>query len=115
MESRDPVFEQDYFTEDERAWTAGDSFRITVGWSAKESVFKATRTGLSEDPRAVEVRPGEGKGPIWFPLQVRCRKLSGPVCGWFTRNGDFVTTLVLWGENCRDQDLHPDPWGDHRG
>jgi len=110
VESRDPVFEKDYFTENERGWTGSDPFRITVGWSAKEAVFKATRTGLSEDPRAVEVRAGAGGGPIWFPLDLRCSKVSGPVCGWFTRNGDFVTTLVLWGENCRDQDLHPDPW-----
>ena len=110
VESRDPVFEQDYFTEDERSWTRGDPFRITVGWSAKEAAFKATRTGLSEDPRAVEVRAGEGKGPVWFPLQVNYRRAGGPVCAWFTRAGDFVTTLVLLGENCLDQDLHPDPW-----
>jgi len=113
VEARDPVFEQDYFTETEREWTGGDPFRITLGWSAKEAVFKATRTGLSEDPRAVEVRSGDGKGPVWFPLHVRCRRMVEPRCAWYTRRGDFVTTLVLWGKNC-NQEPHPDPWGSHR-
>lgn len=99
VESRAPVFEQDYFTEEERAWTAGDPFRITVGWSAKEAVFKATRSGLSEDPRSVEVWAGQQDGHEWSPLHVRCHRSERTVQAWFSKQGDYVATLALMGAN----------------
>lgn len=99
VESRAPVFEQDYFTREERSWTGGDPFRITVGWSAKEAVLKANRSGLSQAPRTVEVLGVEETTEAWIPLRVLCRSSDKSVRAWFITRGNFVITLALTGED----------------
>ena len=99
VEERAAVFEEDYFTAKERRWTGGDPFRITVGWSAKEAVFKATRSGLSADPRTVEVLGLHGSDGKWSPLQIRCHGVSRPVRGWYSVQGNLVATLALLGDS----------------
>ena len=47
IERRATSFEKEWFNEEERQLTQGDSTQITLGWSAKEAVLKALGKGLA--------------------------------------------------------------------
>lgn len=59
IEARSPAFMHDYLDITEQSWAQQQpdpDLAGTLLWSAKESVLKARRTGLREDPRGVQVR-----------------------------------------------------------
>lgn len=99
IESRSELLVADYFTADETAHVAacppGDRDRaITAIWSAKESVLKARRTGLREDPRRIGIaldatRPGAG----WRSLQITVDG-APPLVGWWRTVDGYVASLV---------------------
>jgi len=91
---RSSAFASDYFTAGEQALIAQTppqdrDVRITLLWSAKESVLKALRCGLRADTRDVEVTPlDEGC--------LSARHISGRIfAGWWRTAGNLVWTVVL--------------------
>lgn len=100
VEDRGSSFLGDYFTRQEQELVAiapvSDRARIvTVLWSAKESVLKALRLGLTIDTRAVGVVLGPaftGDCRSWRLLRACC---SGrQFRGWWRESDGFVRTLV---------------------
>ena len=114
IETRLPGFVEDYFTEEEQERIAdcvlGHSDTeyairdtlVTAVWSAKESVLKALRLGLSVDTRAISclIDPEKRPSDTWVPFKVRCDngRLPKPAphfSGWWRLMDGFVLTLVI--------------------
>ena len=100
VEPRSPAFCQDYFTADEQAAIAGDrSEGLTVTanrlWSAKESVLKLLKVGLTVDSRLLEVR---GVTPTltsdWQRFTVTHRERSQSFFGWWCRREEWILTVA---------------------
>ena len=105
VESRAPVFTDDWFTDAERRIVAraprGDhDLVVTVVWSAKESALKALRSGLRRDTRSVEVTESGPERDGWFQLKVHDVATGDTLPGWWTRAGDLVLTVIT---------AHPSP------
>jgi 4'-phosphopantetheinyl transferase len=118
IEPRSEAFVTDYFTEDEQAMVrrtpeVDRSGRITMIWSAKESVLKVLRVGLRVDTRSVAVT-FLGDSPCWdmetptpstsvsfrptkcwCPLTA-CYAQNRDLHGWWQRCGEFIRTLVAY-------------------
>lgn len=102
IEPRNSSFVTDFFTPEEQEFVehaaAGERWRVlALLWSAKESVLKALRVGLTLDTRCVTVFPGgvraSAGGRRWRPLQARCT--SGEIFkGWWQDTNHLVRTLV---------------------
>lgn len=99
VEPRSPLLVDDFFRDDEAAWVAAcpaaeRDRAITLVWSAKESVLKARRSGLREDPRRVRVElgawvPGDG---AWRRFAVRVDDAA--LDGWWRDDADYVVTVA---------------------
>lgn len=99
VETRAPVFEDDWFTSAERtlvaAAAAGDhDVVVTLIWSAKESALKALRSGLRRDTRTVVV-DAIGDAPVdgWRSLHVSDALGTG-FAGWWRLDGRFMITVA---------------------
>ena len=60
VEARHPSFVEEWFSEQESALLAGDPYRVTVAWSAKEAVLKALGQGMALNPREIQVLDIQG-------------------------------------------------------
>ena len=60
VEARHPSFVEEWFSEQEQALLAGDPYRVTVAWSAKEAVLKALGQGMALNPREIQVLDIQG-------------------------------------------------------
>jgi 4'-phosphopantetheinyl transferase len=98
VEPRSESFVLDYLTAAEQALVNGchhaDRWRtVALIWSAKESVLKAIRRGLSEDTRTVSVDPVLISGDGWYRLHAH----FGPdqvFSGWWRCELGMVWTVV---------------------
>lgn len=99
IEPREENFAADYFTpaEIETVLKAPvDSAVVTnLIWSAKESVLKAIRKGLSRDTRSVSISPSFG-GTVdsWNSWIGHCLETSGLFHGWWRTMDGFVCTIA---------------------
>lgn len=108
VEPRGSAFVGDYFTpaEQELVAAAPPALRdtmVTAIWSAKESVLKALRLGLTVDTRLVECPvppPDDAAGPtVWSPFVARCDPSLAPgapstMSCWWRRLDTVVLTLA---------------------
>ena len=100
VEPRSPGFVEDYFTAVERAQiedagAAGLAVAANALWSAKESLLKLLRLGLTIDSRKVEVQGGsESLGPEWRGFEVAHPGLERSFAGWWCRRGDWILTVA---------------------
>jgi 4'-phosphopantetheinyl transferase len=99
ISGRSERFIRDYFTQKESAtvWALPAKERAlaaTLVWSAKESTLKATREGLRQDTRAVEVSSGGvSAGTDWGRLRV-CYRTGRRFNGLWRVYAGFVLTVV---------------------
>lgn len=100
IEPRDHSFTETFLTAREQHWvrtisTSIQALAVTLLWSTKESVLKATHEGLTADTWSVEV---DGTGSLqdmdWQPLHAK--KVGGgkDFVGWWRHQDDFVLTLA---------------------
>ncbi len=101
VEARFPGFEEDFFTDRERAALSvfldeRHVLGVTLVWSLKEAVLKALRQGLRLDTRRVEVRL-----PPTFPVAQDWQACGVSVVtkpqywyGCWRRWGDYVLTVA---------------------
>jgi 4'-phosphopantetheinyl transferase len=106
IEPRSQLLVDDFFTPQESAQVASslpaDRDRlITVLWSAKESVLKALRCGLREDPRHLHVQveaPLAAADTDWHPIRVSVvgtqHLHAGALTGWWRVQGRFALTII---------------------
>ena len=100
VEPRDAAFSETFLTTRERHWadTVADSNKslvVTLIWSAKESVLKATHEGLTADTWTVDVdESGSLREAGWHPLHARHIAGNREFCGWWRCDDDFVFTLA---------------------
>jgi 4'-phosphopantetheinyl transferase len=104
VEPRSAGFVRDFLTPAEQAQVAavpgpdGRDAMANLVWSAKESALKVRRTGLRADTRTVEVSIDDpaavatGARGHWRRLAVATA--SGPLPGWWRRDGLFLLTIV---------------------
>ncbi len=110
IEERSEAFAADYFTEEERHLAAeliGErrDVWVTAVWSAKESVLKALRLGLTVDTRWVTclIEPVGERPFTWTPFTIHCDQHrlplpAPPLVGWWRTYEEFVLTLVVQEE-----------------
>jgi 4'-phosphopantetheinyl transferase len=100
IEPRSPAFIKDYFTGDERFIihnTKKEEIPLMANliWSAKESVLKALRTGLSMDTRQVHIdcSPINEQG-IWNAFRIEVSNSDQRFYGCWLKKSGFVYTMV---------------------
>lgn len=134
VETRDKSFLNDYFTTNERACVNGFSpaqrdLVTTALWSAKETVLKVFRKGLSVDTHTVEISiaPFGNVPEEWTPFKISlCAGVWSPVSdnsawsslsgetasgkfaqaslsGWWRAQDGFVMTLAAGAEQAPDE------------
>lgn len=117
--ARSPGFFENFFTPREIAYVqAGGTSqlpaRLTLIWSAKESVLKAMRTGLARDTRSIEVIPSdvevietppEGWRRFNAAISPGEEAATQPAYwrGWWTTLPGFILTLMA---SCQDKVLY---------
>ena len=120
IEARSERFVLDFLSDAEQAWLAGFTGKqrdilVTATWSAKESVLKALRLGLTVDTRRVTALcqwPFQDQIP-WSDVQVSCDPALLPrpnghfgvsptdalaqswLTGWWRAEDDYVLTMTL--------------------
>jgi 4'-phosphopantetheinyl transferase len=110
VEPRSALLVGEFFTADEAARVAAASpdrrdHAITLIWSAKESVLKARRSGLREDPRRVGIMLGERGEPLaagatddacgaWQAFAVAIDGEASALVGWWRDDAGHVLTMV---------------------
>ena len=104
LEPRSPAFVTDYLTVEEarrcrRASGLEAVLLPNLFWSAKESVLKAIRLGLTMDTRRVHVHLGDvGSGDSWSPFEAQIRNATEAdqvgFGGWWRRVSGCVLTVV---------------------
>ena len=100
IETRSPLFIEDYFTDKERSFILGNgeehtSLLANLIWSAKESVVKALRVGLSIDTKLIEIHcsPTTNEGE-WQHFDIRYPKVDHALHGkWQLLSGHVVTIV----------------------
>ena len=103
IESHSANFVADYFTQQEQACVrqTDPQWRmetLALLWSAKESVLKAMRKGLTVDTRSVQVdigRPEIGEPGAWCPLYAQFEQER--FRGWWQRENNSIRTVVSTG------------------
>lgn len=100
VEPRSSSFEETYFETAEIEMT--DRFpakrravAVTFVWSAKESVLKALRTGLSADTRRARIISLEEQAvDQWQPFKAADALEKSPFTGWWMETAGMVMTVV---------------------
>lgn len=100
VEARSPSFEETWFEQAEIELV--DSFpgrwrpaAVTLVWSAKESVLKALRTGLSADTRRARiVQLGESASDLWQSFRALDAEDQTPFTGWWKEEAGMMMTVV---------------------
>ena len=109
VEPRSALLVEDFFTADEAAQIAASAperrdHAITVIWSAKESVLKARRSGLREDPRRIRISLDErgSRSPAlegharvaWRGFAVAIDGAASELAGWWRDDAGHVLTIA---------------------
>jgi 4'-phosphopantetheinyl transferase len=100
IEPRSPAFINDYFTQEELFLVKNTKkedipLMANLIWSAKESVLKAMRTGLSIDTRQVQIKCSLKKGPeIWNEFTIELPNFDLNFYGRWQVKAGFVITMV---------------------
>jgi len=101
VESRDPAFLTDYFTDSEQELAAQTpapkrDLLVTLLWSAKESALKAMHCGLRENTRRLHAAPQSlgSNGGDWQRLAVE-HTSGGSFSGWWRESGNLVRTILV--------------------
>ncbi len=112
VESRSPMFVQEYFTDKEAALVDRSTIQsrdmlVTAIWSAKEAALKALHLGLTVDTRSVicEVEPMMVSVDAWVSFSIEYdaprlsqqlldRKVIPPLLGWWRYCDGYVLTLA---------------------
>ncbi len=100
IESRGAGFVETYFTTAEceaveRANPEDRDTLITIIWSAKESVLKALRRGLSVDTRSVEVSvDGEVTAADWKSARILASDEGAFGCWWRVDGGSILSVVA---------------------
>ena len=100
IEKRSPLFIEDYFTEREKSVILGDtdnqtSLLANLMWSAKESVVKALRVGLSVDTKLIEIicTPMGNEGE-WHRMDINYPSQQLNLHGMWQSSSGYVITMV---------------------
>jgi 4'-phosphopantetheinyl transferase len=115
VEPRSRAFFADYFTAEEAAvvQSAPEDFRetlVTVFWSAKESVLKATEMGLRSDPLSLVATPEPAEESVWGWRPITVAQVGGlEFRGWWRVREGMVSTLVATPAPGVPEDLRIDP------
>lgn len=113
IEPRSPAFVADYLTSAERALVAGaaGSQRDLIAnliWSAKESVLKLRRLGLSVDTRSVEIAlDGAAASSEWRKFLAADVASGARLTGWWRREGPLLATFCSHPLREPPRDLRP--------
>jgi 4'-phosphopantetheinyl transferase len=100
IESRENLFLQDYFTQEEcffveQVESQDKALASTLVWSAKESALKILREGLRRDTRSIRIQPDlsvrEGN---WKPWTGYCLQSSGTFYGWWQMLDGYIYTMA---------------------
>jgi 4'-phosphopantetheinyl transferase len=99
MEFREPNFAGDYFTPEEISYVqrapAAQTMTVNLIWSAKETVLKILRLGLSRDTRSVCIRPDfQGGEGAWRSWTGRCLESSRVFHGWWRSAEGYIYTAA---------------------
>jgi 4'-phosphopantetheinyl transferase len=100
VEPRSASFEETYFAtaEIEMMDTIPETRRavaVTLAWSAKESVLKALRTGLSADTLRARILQLDGPAvDCWQPFKAIDAIEERPFAGWWMEQKGMVMTVV---------------------
>ena len=99
IEPRSEAFGRDWLTSREQSMVeqASGSLRdllVTLIWSAKESVLKATRRGLSVDTQSVDIEPSLARAGSndWSPFIAHFEETR--MTGWWKQEGRHVLTAL---------------------
>ena len=99
VEPRTDGFVADFFTPTERNYVSALPDRdrrdeaANLIWSAKEAALKVQQVGLRVDTRTVEVElHGAPRPDGWASMTVTAS--SGPMPGWWRRDGVFLLTIA---------------------
>ncbi len=100
---RSEGFQEDYFTEAERAFVDGEGesgLKATLLWSMKESALKTLGEGLRLRPDEVDIEPDmeTGRAKIKLAKEAEDRRRAmglGDIWGRFTREGEYIVTLTV--------------------
>ena len=99
VEPRSEAFVADFFTAAERDYVSGLAHidhrheAANLIWSAKEAALKVQQVGLRVDTRTVEVQlQFTPRSDGWTPMTVTGH--SGPMPGWWRRDGVFLLTIA---------------------
>jgi 4'-phosphopantetheinyl transferase len=99
IEPREERFAGDYFRAEEistlQQFPAEEALLVNLIWSAKETVLKILRKGLTRDTRSVSIQPSfqgpEDSWKIWFG---RCLESSRSFYGWWRNREGFIYTAA---------------------
>lgn len=100
VEARSSAFEETWFEQAEIELVGSFPGRwrpaaVTLVWSAKESVLKALRTGLSADTRRARiVQLGELAVDHWQPFRAIDTEDQTPFTGWWKEEAGMMMTVV---------------------
>ena len=100
VEPRSEAFCRDYFTSREQAVIASEGatgLSVTANslWSAKESILKLLKTGLTVDSRLLEVEAEAfSQTSNWQRFSVSHRGISRNFTGWWCRREDWILTVA---------------------
>ncbi|MBN1570601.1 MAG: 4'-phosphopantetheinyl transferase superfamily protein [Acidobacteria bacterium] len=99
VEDRKDPFVEDYFIPEEIAFCRSvpgkEALADNLIWSAKESMLKALRQGLSRDTRSVHIRPDPWEEETsWNTWTGQCIETSRIFHGWWRFLDGYVYTLA---------------------
>ncbi len=99
IEQRNHSFEETFFTAGElrlleRQPALGRNLLVTLIWSVKESVLKATRQGLKVDTRQIDVTAIESGGGNWNRFDSRDNLQNRKYPGWWRQSDGMVFTIA---------------------
>ncbi len=94
-----------YLSPEERQWMAGDPLLETIGWAAKEALYKATRGQQGAAPLDTKLSRPTGPGDDWGPLELSCELAPRPLLGCWRRTGRYVIVLVYSPRCVADQPM----------
>ena len=99
IEQRNPSFIRDYYTAKEKEYI--NHYRnqdqinfVNLLWSAKESVMKVLRLGLSIHPKKIELFESEFGNAVWNKMQMKYLKTGQKFFGQWKIEDGFVFVVM---------------------